>query len=94
MSVSKSDVAHLAALSSISLGDDELDSLTVDIENIVGYIEQLQELDTTGVEPTYQLTGLSNVWHDDEIQPQLPREELLALAPSSLNNQVKVPKVL
>lgn len=94
MSVSKSDVAHLAALSSISLGDDELDSLTVDIENIVGYIEQLQELDTTGVEPTYQLTGLSNVWHDDEIQPQLPREELLALAPASLNNQVKVPKVL
>lgn len=94
MSVSKTDVAHLATLSSISLGDDELDALTADLENIITYIEQLQELDTTGVEPTYQLTGLTNVWREDEIEPQLPREKLLALAPESLNNQVKVPKVL
>ncbi|HMQ09065.1 MAG TPA: Asp-tRNA(Asn)/Glu-tRNA(Gln) amidotransferase subunit GatC [Candidatus Nanoperiomorbaceae bacterium] len=94
MSVSKSDVAHLATLSSINLGDDELDALTADLENIITYIEQLQELDTTGVEPTYQLTGLANVWREDEITPQLLREKLLALAPESLNNQVKVPKVL
>ena len=94
MSVSKSDVSHLAALSSINLSDDELDSLTVDIENIVKYIEQLGELDTSGVEPTYQLTGLSNVWRDDSIETQLEREKLLALAPDKLDNQVKVPKVL
>ena len=94
MSVSKSDVAHLATLSSISLGDAELEALTNDLENIIGYIEQLQELDTSGVEPTYQLTGLANVWREDEVTPQLAREKLLALAPESLNNQVKVPKVL
>jgi aspartyl-tRNA(Asn)/glutamyl-tRNA(Gln) amidotransferase subunit C len=94
MSVSKSDVAHLAALSSISLSDDELAALAVDIENIVKYIEQLQELDTSGVEPTFQLTGLSNVWREDEITPQLAREKLLALAPDAKNNQMKVPKVL
>lgn len=94
MSVSKSDVAHLAALSSISLGDDELDALTVDLENIITYIEQLQELDTSGVEPTYQLTGLDNVWREDEIEQQLSREQLLELAPESLDNQIKVPKVL
>lgn len=94
MSVSKSDVAHLAALSSISLSDDELNALTVDLENIITYIEQLQELNTNGVEPTYQLTGLANVWREDEIEPQLSREQLLELAPESLNNQIKVPKVL
>ncbi len=94
MSVSKDDVAHLAALSSISLSDDQLTALTVDLENIIGYIEQLQELDTNGVEPTYQLTGLSNVWRNDEIKPQLEREKLLQLAPAQLDNQVKVPKVL
>lgn len=94
MTVSKSDVAHLATLSSISLSDDELEALTADLENIIAYIEQLQELDTSGVEPTYQLTGLANIWGDDEITPQLPREKLLALAPASSNNQVKVPKVL
>ena len=94
MSVSKDDVAHLAALSSINLSDEELSALTVDLENIIGYIEQLQELDTSGVEPTYQLTGLSNVWRNDDIKPQLEREKLLQLAPAQLDNQVKVPKVL
>lgn len=94
MSVSKDDVAHLAALSSINLSDEELSALTVDLENIIGYIEQLQELDTSGVEPTYQLTGLSNVWRNDDIKPQLEREKLLQLAPDQLDNQVKVPKVL
>lgn len=94
MSVTKSDVAHLAALSSISLSDDQLDALTVDLENIIKYIEQLQELDTAGVNPTYQLTGLNNVWREDTIEPQLLREELLKLAPEFIENQVKVPKVL
>ena len=94
MSVSKNDVAHLAALSSINLSHEELSALTVDLENIIGYIEQLQELDTSGVEPTYQLTGLSNVWRNDDIKPQLEREKLLQLAPDQLDNQVKVPKVL
>ena len=94
MSVSKDDVAHLAALSSINLSDEELSALTVDLENIIGYIEQLQELDTSGVEPTYQLTGLSNVWRNDDIKPQLEREKLLQLAPDQLDNQVKVPRVL
>lgn len=92
--VDKTIVTHLAGLSSISLSDDELASLTTDLENILKYVEQLNELDTSGVEPTFQLTGLQNVWRDDEITPQLPRENLLKLAPDQKNNQVKVPKVL
>jgi aspartyl-tRNA(Asn)/glutamyl-tRNA(Gln) amidotransferase subunit C len=94
MSVDKTVVAHLAALSDISLSDEALAKLTVDLENIIKYIEQLQELNTDGVKPTYQLTGLANVWRDDTIQPQISREKLLALAPEQQNNQVKVPKVL
>ncbi|MCL1877145.1 Asp-tRNA(Asn)/Glu-tRNA(Gln) amidotransferase subunit GatC [Candidatus Saccharibacteria bacterium] len=92
--VTKSDVAYLAALSKIALGDDELKSLTVDLENILGYIEQLKELDTAGVQPTYQVTGLKNVCREDAIEQQIPREKLLKLAPEAKNNQVKVPKVL
>lgn len=94
MSVSLEEVRHLANLSEIDLTDDELESLGADIDNIVNYINQLDELDTAGVEPTFQLTGLQNVWSDDTIEPQLPREELLKLAPASEDNQVKVPKVL
>ncbi|MDR0957426.1 MAG: Asp-tRNA(Asn)/Glu-tRNA(Gln) amidotransferase subunit GatC [Candidatus Nomurabacteria bacterium] len=92
--VTKSDVAYLAALSKIALSEEELNSLTVDLENIFGYIEQLSELDTSKVEPTYQVTGLKNVWREDVIEEQIPREKLLALTPDAENNQVKVPKVL
>lgn len=86
---------HLAQLSSLQLADDEVDALQQDLSNIVGYIEQLAELDTTGVEPTYQVTGLANVWRQDKVdQSGTVRDQLLALAPEQQNNSVKVPKVL
>ena len=94
MSVSLEDVRHLAELSQIRLNKTELTSLASDIDRIVGYIDQLDELDTAGVEPTFQLTGLENVWRTDEVKPQLERRELLRLAPDSEDGQVKVPKVL
>ena len=83
MSVSLEDVRHLAELSQIRLNRTELTSLASDIDRIVGYIDQLDELDTAGVEPTFQLTGLENVWRTDEVKPQLERRELLQLAPDS-----------
>lgn len=94
MSVNIDDVRHLAVLSKLSLSDDELRSLTSDIDAILGYIDQLDQLDTEGVKPTFQLTGLSNVWREDIIKSQIDREKLLDLAPEQLGNQVKVPKVL
>jgi aspartyl/glutamyl-tRNA(asn/gln) amidotransferase, C subunit len=92
--ISTSDIQHLASLSSLALADDEVDGLRQDLENIIGYIEQLGELDTSGVEPTYQVTGLENVWREDEVQSGISRDELLELAPEKQNNQVKVPQVL
>ncbi len=92
--ISTSDIQHLASLSSLALADDEVDGLRQDLENIIGYIEQLGKLDTAGVEPTYQVTGLENVWREDEVQPGIPAEKLLEMAPEKQNNQVKVPQVL
>lgn len=92
--ISTSDIQHLASLSSLALADDEVDGLRQDLENIIGYIEQLSKLDTAGVEPTYQVTGLENVWREDEVKPGISRDELLELAPEKQNNQVKVPQVL
>ena len=92
--ISTSDIQHLASLSSLALADDEVDGLRQDLENIIGYIEQLGKLDTAGVEPTYQVTGLENVWREDEVKPGISRDELLELAPEKQNNQVKVPQVL
>ena len=92
--ISTSDIQHLASLSSLALADDEVDGLRQDLENIIGYIKQLGELDTAGVEPTYQVTGLENVWREDEVQPGISAEKLLELAPEKQNHQVKVPQVL
>lgn len=93
--ISLGDVQHLAQLSSLQLSDAEIDDLQEDISNILKYVEQLGELDTTGVEPTYQVTDLENVWRDDVVlENEVNREQLLALAPESLEGHVKVPKVL
>ncbi len=93
--ITTDDVRHLAQLSNLQISDDEVDNLRGDLENILGYIEQLGELDTTGVAPTYQVTGLENVWRDDEVQiSSVTREQLLSLAPEQADNSVKVPKVL
>lgn len=93
--ISSDDVRHLAQLSSLQLNEDEVKSLQQDIAGILTYVEQLGELDTANVQPTYQVTDLENVWREDEVvEDVVTREQLLALAPEFANNQVKVPKVL
>lgn len=93
--ISITDVQHLAQLSSLQLDDAEAEALRGDLENILGYIEQLSELNTDGVEPTYQVTDLQNIWRDDVVDDYgISREELLAIAPDSEKHQIKVPKVL
>jgi aspartyl-tRNA(Asn)/glutamyl-tRNA(Gln) amidotransferase subunit C len=94
MKIDEDTARYLASLSSITLSVDELKGLTKDLKNIVEYIGELGELDTAGVEPTYQVTGLSDVWREDVVTKQLPREKLLALAPDKIKNAMKVPKVL
>ncbi len=95
MEVNQDTISHLAKLSNFALTDDESARLVTDINGIVQYISQLDELDTTGVEPTYQVFEMENIWRDDEILPQeADREALLALAKEVKDNQIKVPKVL
>lgn len=95
MEITEKDIDHLATLSNFSLSNEEKSNLRQDLQNIIGYISQLDELDVSGVEPTYQVFEMENVWRDDEIKPQeADREMLLNLAPAMSENQIKVPKVL
>jgi aspartyl-tRNA(Asn)/glutamyl-tRNA(Gln) amidotransferase subunit C len=94
MKITKEESQHLAELAGLILSDAELKSLTADLAGIVEYIGELGELDTTGVEPTYQVTGLQSVWRDDKVQAHLSREQLLDLAPAVKDNSVEVPQVL
>jgi len=95
MEVKEQEIDHLAALSNFSLDQKEKDALKKDLASIFKYINKLDELDTTGVEPTYQVIDLENVWRPDEIEAQdADREALLALTKEESDHQIKVPKVL
>lgn len=85
----------MASLSKISLKEEQIEPLIKDLDSIVSYISQLDELDTENVEPTYQCSDAKNVWREDEIENfEANREDLLALTKESEDNQIKVPKVL
>ena len=95
MDINCETIEHLASLSNFSLSDDEKTSLSKDLQNIIKYISQLDELNTDNVEPTYQVFEMENIWRDDEIIKQdANREELLAMTKEEKDNQIKVPKVL
>lgn len=95
MEVNQETIGYLAKLSNFALNDEQAQALKNDLQAIIGYISQLDELNTDDVEPTYQVFEMENVWRPDEIQPQeADREQLLALAPQTQDYQIKVPKVL
>lgn len=95
MEVNQETIAHLAELSNFALDEDQSTRLVSNIKEIVNYISQLDELDTSNVEPTYQVFEMENVWREDEILPQeADREALLGLTKEIKDNQIKVPKVL
>ena len=86
---------HLADLANFAVSDKQAESLEKDLTSIIKYISQLDELDTSKVEPTYQVFEMENVWREDEIAKQeASREDLLALTVETKDNQIKVPKVL
>jgi len=89
------DVKKLARLSALDVSDAEAETLRVQLEDILGYVDQLNEVDTTGVEPTYQIHDLENVTRPDDIQASpISRDELLKNAPEIEGDHVKVKRVL
>ncbi|MBQ2659496.1 Asp-tRNA(Asn)/Glu-tRNA(Gln) amidotransferase subunit GatC [Candidatus Saccharibacteria bacterium] len=95
MEVNCETIKHLASLSDFAISEEQTETLTKNLQDIIKYISELDSLDTEGVEPTYQVFEMENIWRDDEILPQdASREELLAMTKEEKDNQIKVPKVL
>ncbi len=93
--VSASDVRKLGHLARIGLSDAEIKQLLPEIAEILKYVEKLQAVDTKGVEPTNQVTGLTDVWRKDEgNKQQIGRDALLKNVPHTQDGYIKVPKVL
>jgi aspartyl-tRNA(Asn)/glutamyl-tRNA(Gln) amidotransferase subunit C len=94
MSLTREDVAKVALLARLRIGPDELEMFTGQLNQIVGFVAQLQELDTLDVEPLAHGVEVRNVFRDDVRGPSLPREEALANAPKRDGDSFLVPAVL
>jgi aspartyl-tRNA(Asn)/glutamyl-tRNA(Gln) amidotransferase subunit C len=92
----KKQIEHIAKLARLELTEEELEKYGGQISAILGYIEQLQEVDVDGVEPTAQVTGLTNAWREDEVLDWPEDENILALndAPGKEGRNMKVKRVL
>ncbi len=89
------DIRHIAELARLDVDPGSLARLQRDMESIVAYIRELNEVDVSGVEPTVHAVPLTNVWREDVAETPPPRDGMLANAPALLHgNLIKVPQVL
>jgi aspartyl-tRNA(Asn)/glutamyl-tRNA(Gln) amidotransferase subunit C len=94
MLLSNEDVRHIAQLARLKLNPEEVDPIARQMNDILIYMEKLNNLDTRGVEPTSHALHVANAFREDEVQPSLPLEESLASAPEQGRSAFVVPKVI
>lgn len=80
MKLSSDQVKKVAKLANLSLSDNEIEKYSGQLSKILDYVDKLNEVDTENVEPTFNVTGLSNVMADDESKPSLTQDQALANA--------------
>jgi aspartyl-tRNA(Asn)/glutamyl-tRNA(Gln) amidotransferase subunit C len=89
-----SDVQHVAKLANLPLTDKQLKTFQTQLSDIINYVNQLQEVGTTGVELTSQATGLTNVLREDKVTKSLTQAQALSNAPKTQNDYIQVPGIL
>lgn len=94
MSITIEDVKHVAKLARLEFTERELEAMTKDMSQIVGYVEKLGELDVSGVEATAHVLDLKNVFREDVQKTILTQEQALANAPKAKKGHFSVPKVI
>jgi aspartyl-tRNA(Asn)/glutamyl-tRNA(Gln) amidotransferase subunit C len=90
----KIDVEHIAHLAKLRLSEEEEDTFGAQLSSILAYVEKLNELDTSGAEPTSHVLAMSNVMREDILRPSLPTDEALLNAPDRTDNFYRVPKII
>ena len=93
MAITSDDVRWIAHLARLALPDAELDTMARQLSGILDYVQQLQQVNTDGVEPMAHPLPLQNVFRPDEPAPSLPVDEALANAPRRIGSFYGVPAV-
>lgn len=94
MKIDSKLVEHIAGLSRLSLSKMEKDAMVGDLGRILAYVEKLNELDISGVEPTSHVLDLLNVLREDRARPSVSVDEALSNAPDRSGNFYRVPKII
>lgn len=93
--LSREDVLKLARLARLTISDEEVEKYRAELSEILKYVEQLQNADVTGLEPTSQVTGLTNVMRDDTIIDYgISPDDLLRIAPKTQDRLLKVKRMI
>jgi aspartyl-tRNA(Asn)/glutamyl-tRNA(Gln) amidotransferase subunit C len=90
----KVDIEKVARLARLELSEEEKETYGNQLEQILTYMEQLNQLDTAGVEPTSHAIPIQNAFREDEMKPSFLQEEVLGIAPEKEDGHFKVPRII
>ena len=94
MKITLQEVEHVARLARLALSEEEKEQMRSQLDRILGYVEKLNQLDTTGVEPTSHAIPMTNVFREDALTPSLSREEAMGNAPDRQEGFFRVPRII
>ena len=92
--ITRREVEHVARLARLELTEEEKERMTAQLDSILQYIDKLNELDTSGVEPTTTVIPMVSVMREDEVRPCLKQDEALANAPDRQEVFFRVPRII
>jgi aspartyl-tRNA(Asn)/glutamyl-tRNA(Gln) amidotransferase subunit C len=90
----KMDIEKVARLARLELSDEEMEAFSRQLGKILEYMEQLNRVDTSEVEPTSHTLSVFNVFREDEIRDSFPQEEVLGIAPEEEEGHFRVPRII
>ncbi len=94
MEITREQVEHVAKLARLAIGEEEKVLFARQLSSILTYVQTLNRLDTSGVEPTSHVIPIQNVFREDEVRPSLSREQAFANAPDTDDGCFRVPKII
>ena len=92
--IDRKDVEHVARLTRLALTEAELERMREQLNSILAHLDTLRLVDTTGVEPTSHAVDVVNVMREDEVEPCLPQDSVLANAPDPSGEFFRVPRII
>jgi aspartyl-tRNA(Asn)/glutamyl-tRNA(Gln) amidotransferase subunit C len=93
--LTRDDVLKLARLARLTITEEEIEKYRSELSEILGYVEQLSQVDVTGLQPTTQVTGLTNVMREDVVEDYgASADDLLRIVPETQDRQIKVKRMI